>query len=64
MIGYIFIGSYRIKGDNVTITSFKGSRLTPTFLKYHWITFVCHILSSVETFLSKHYLVVFNVSES
>ena len=48
----------------MAITSFNGSRFTPTSLKYHLITFVCHVLSSVETFLFKHYLVVFNVSKS
>ena len=65
MIGYISIGSYRIKGDDwQSHPLIKGSRFTPTSLKYHLITFVCHILSSVETFLFKHYLVVFNVIES
>ena len=60
MIGYIFIGSYRIKGNDLQ----SHPLITPTPLKYHWITFVYHILSSVETFPSKHYLVVFYVSES
>lgn len=64
MIGYISIGSYRIKGDDWQSHPFKGSRFNPTSLKYHWITFACHILSSVETFPSKHDLVVFNVIES
>ena len=30
----------------MAITSFKGSRFTPTSLKYHLITFVCHIFLS------------------
>ena len=49
MIGYISIGSYRIKGDDWQSHPFKGSRFNPTSLKYHWITFACHILSSVQT---------------
>ena len=64
MIDYISIGSYRIKGDDWQSNPLREVVSPPTSLKYHLITFVCHILSSVETFLFKHYLVVFNVSES
>ena len=64
MIGYISIGSYRIKGDDWQSHPLREVVSTLPPLKYHWITFVCHILSSVETFLFKHYLVVFNVIES
>lgn len=45
-------------------TAYQGGTFCLYRLKYHWITFVCHILSSVETFLFKHYLVVFKDSFS